>query len=62
MDMQFTEQDKKKINEILSTNDREQSLMELKLYLARYASEYKSLGVDFTNVAYSIWNEYVSRS
>jgi len=61
MDMQFTEQDKKKIIEILSTNDREQSLMELKFYLARYANEYKAQGFDFTNVAYSIWNEYVSR-
>lgn len=60
MDMQFTEKDKTKINEILTTSGKDQSLIELKLYLSRYASELKSEGIDFTNVAYSIWSEYVS--
>lgn len=60
MNMHFSPKDKTKINEILTTLDRDQSLIELKLYLSRYATILKSQGIDFTNVAYSIWSEYVS--
>ena len=60
MNMQFSPEDITKINEILTTSDRDQSLVELKLYLSRYATILKSQGIDFSNVAYSIWSKYVS--
>jgi|TARA_R110000744_G_scaffold251494_2_gene367420 hypothetical protein len=53
--MNFTKQQKEKIQELLKIDDNEAQLMELKKYLATFKDQ---LSGDFAQIAYNIYLEH----
>lgn len=61
--MEFNNTQKQIINGILNTNanDKDKCLHELKLYLATFQKDLSAEGIDFANVAYTIWDAYANK-
>ena len=61
--MEFNNTQKKIINGILhaNVNNKDKCLHELKLFLSTFQKELSHDGVDFANVAYTIWTAYANK-
>ena len=60
--MEFTKVQKEEIISIIKKcTSKDACLHELKLYLTQFKDVFRSEGLDYAVVAYTIWNEYANK-